>query len=1057
MTTHSTGPNARTIRVFISSTFRDMKQEREILVKHIFPQLRKLCEQRGVTWSDVDLRWGITQEQSEHGEVLPICLAEIERCRPYFIGLLGERYGWVPDEIPQELIDQQPWLKNHLKRSATELEILHGVLNNPEMANRACFYFRDPAYVEKVPHNKRSDFIDKDPGKRAKLDVLKESIHKSGLAVHENYADPKTLGELVLHDITAVINQKFPAEKIPDPLDREAADHEAFATSRFGIYIGGEKYFERLDEHVAGNGPPLVILGESGSGKSALLANWIKQYREAHKDDCVLMHFIGGTPHSAEWAAMLRRLMGELKRRFDIEQEIPSDVNDLRTAFPNWLHMASAKAAQRSCRIVLVIDALNQLEDRDGAPDLVWLPPVMPENVRLLLSTLPGRSLEEITKRDWTTLTVEPLTTDERRQLIRDVLKLHTKELSPERVERIATSAQASNPLFLRALLEELRVFGIHERLDERIDHYLGARTIPDLYERVLARFEEDYEHDRPGLVGEAMSLIWASRRGLSEVELLDLLGRDDEPLPRMFWSPLFLAAEQSLVVRFGLIGFFHDYMRQAVHDKYLSSPSQVSPEHKRTGGFWSWFRKTPAYRSRSGRSKGEARSAGWSETTAHLRLADYFENQAATPRRTDELPWQLAQAGSWRALYDLLSDLPFFGLVWEVDEYDARAYWARIEQHSHLSMEDAYKPVLSEPHRHEEWIYQLYDLFQFSGHLDGAMELMKQEEQICRELGNKDGLSASLCNQAVILQARGDLDGAMELYKQQEHIFRELGNKDSLSISLGNQAVILDARGDLDGAMELHKQEEQICRELGNKGGLSTSLGNQATIFYSRGDLDGAMELHKQEEQICRELGNKGGLSASLGSQAVILDARSDLDGAMELHKQEEQICRELGNMDGLSASLGNQATIFYSRGDLDGAMDLYKQVERICRELGSKEGLAISLSKQAVLLASKLNRPREALPLAEESYRLATEHGLLIKSILEYIMAPKELQSIENYVRQALQTIARKNVTTLVVQLCDDLHLISEVHAEITKELITEYSEWFKDDTIELIGSEI
>jgi hypothetical protein len=66
----------RVIRVFVSSTFRDMQAERDHLVKFIFPQLRKLCEQRGVTWGEVDLRWGVTQEQAERGEVLPLCLAQ---------------------------------------------------------------------------------------------------------------------------------------------------------------------------------------------------------------------------------------------------------------------------------------------------------------------------------------------------------------------------------------------------------------------------------------------------------------------------------------------------------------------------------------------------------------------------------------------------------------------------------------------------------------------------------------------------------------------------------------------------------------------------------------------------------------------------------------------------------------------------------------------------------------------------------------------------------------------------------------------------------------------
>jgi hypothetical protein len=79
----------RTIRVFVSSTFRDMQAERDVLMKFVFPKIRRLCAERGVTFTEVDLRWGITQEQAERGEVLPICLAEIERCRPYFIGIDG--------------------------------------------------------------------------------------------------------------------------------------------------------------------------------------------------------------------------------------------------------------------------------------------------------------------------------------------------------------------------------------------------------------------------------------------------------------------------------------------------------------------------------------------------------------------------------------------------------------------------------------------------------------------------------------------------------------------------------------------------------------------------------------------------------------------------------------------------------------------------------------------------------------------------------------------------------------------------------------------------------
>ena len=372
----------RTVRVFISSTFKDMQAEREELVKRVFPQLRKLCEERGVGWTEVDLRWGVTEEEAQRGEVLPICLAEIDRCRPYFIGLLGERYGWMPREIPTELVEEQPWLAEHRGQSVTELEILHGVLRDPAMANRACFYLRDPSYVDGVPADQRGDFVEADPEARAKLAALKERIRSSGLAVRD-YPDPQALGGLVLRDLTVAINQEFPPEEAPDPLQREALEHEAFAQSRTGVYIGRPEYFDRLDAHAASaeDGPGLVVLGESGSGKSALLANWATAYREEHPQDVVLMHFIGASPYGADWAAMLRRILGELKRRFGIEQEIPDQPDALRAAFANWLHMTTARAAQSPSaesgrKIVLIVDALNQLEDRDGAPDLVWLPPV---------------------------------------------------------------------------------------------------------------------------------------------------------------------------------------------------------------------------------------------------------------------------------------------------------------------------------------------------------------------------------------------------------------------------------------------------------------------------------------------------------------------------------------------------------------------------------------------------------------------------------------------------------------------------------------------------------
>ena len=53
-----------------------MAEEREELLKYVFPQLRKFCSDRGVFLTQVDLRWGITTEQSKSGNTINICLSE---------------------------------------------------------------------------------------------------------------------------------------------------------------------------------------------------------------------------------------------------------------------------------------------------------------------------------------------------------------------------------------------------------------------------------------------------------------------------------------------------------------------------------------------------------------------------------------------------------------------------------------------------------------------------------------------------------------------------------------------------------------------------------------------------------------------------------------------------------------------------------------------------------------------------------------------------------------------------------------------------------------------
>src|SRR5690606_22497422 len=115
--------------------------------------------------------------QSQRQETLKLCLDEIQACRPFFLGLLGERYGWVPDSsaLTQDLLQEQSWLKDIADTSVTELETLHGVLRDPGISDRTFFYFRDPAYAQA----RGGDFLSETKEWADKQADLKERIRQT--------------------------------------------------------------------------------------------------------------------------------------------------------------------------------------------------------------------------------------------------------------------------------------------------------------------------------------------------------------------------------------------------------------------------------------------------------------------------------------------------------------------------------------------------------------------------------------------------------------------------------------------------------------------------------------------------------------------------------------------------------------------------------------------------------------------------------------------------------------------------------------------------------------
>lgn len=119
--THAKGQVAgrKPLCPFICGTFKDFQVERDYLNQEIFPQLDVLCRQRGLSFLPVDLQWNSKQGQATSDQILRTCLDNVQRCAPYFICMLGDRYGvHRPSESEEQDEAALQWLDKNFETAA---------------------------------------------------------------------------------------------------------------------------------------------------------------------------------------------------------------------------------------------------------------------------------------------------------------------------------------------------------------------------------------------------------------------------------------------------------------------------------------------------------------------------------------------------------------------------------------------------------------------------------------------------------------------------------------------------------------------------------------------------------------------------------------------------------------------------------------------------------------------------------------------------------------------------------------------------------------------------
>ena len=208
--------------------------------------------------------------------------------------------------------------------SATEMEIRKGALDAAHASDHVFAYMRS---LKDVPDDKRVAYYDSDASgleyiarlRRKVSELAKpENVYEENIAWEEYLSDgfASRFSQTIEEHLRKIVEKEVSRESVDD-IDYELFEHREYAASEAVGFYGRADDIKKIREYVDSTEPdmPLWIKGDSGLGKSALMAKVVSLYT-ADKSYCVMPFFSSLTPRSSGAQSMLELVCNCFDREY---------------------------------------------------------------------------------------------------------------------------------------------------------------------------------------------------------------------------------------------------------------------------------------------------------------------------------------------------------------------------------------------------------------------------------------------------------------------------------------------------------------------------------------------------------------------------------------------------------------------------------------------------------------------------------------------------------------------------------------------------------------------
>lgn len=952
----------RQLRVFLSSTFANMQQERDALVK-LFRELTNEGSRRGVDIKLVDLRWGVTDDQKRTGRVISTCLQEIDNSRPFFIGLLGDRYGWIPTEeelkINPELRVRFPIVDKYCTDclSMTEIEMRYGVLD-AESKDDSIFLIKRNARFESDRHRQLSKEL------------------TSGKVPYDYYDSIEDLTEKIRGAMLHLLDRRFPLlSDIPEWQQYENI-HENIAKGHRAGYIPYGDFIDRINDWLKSESRHIVVTGDPGSGKSSLIAEWLglKDF-SGYK---VVYHFIGSGLAEGSHLEVQRHFLTRLEHEYALEHTSEKEITSEDDDYIIELEKALKEAENHGDKWLLIVDGLDHLQQVALTKLMIWFPE-LPSSAKVLFSTIPTdmtykRLCEAL---GYDQLTLPPLSKEFVVEIVNDYLSNVGKSLDPTLTDMISSNALFSNPYLLRMLLDELVTYGVHEQIGAHIFNYTTSKDKSDFYGKLISHAEEYYGQQR---VKDIMTLIACTKNGLSDTSVMEIL--DLDPVD---WAMVYGGLQR---------------MFTFIDGKYVITNMDI---HEALNSYYNY-------------EENDYQTL----TDYRKRILEYLEKDG---KDTDELAYMYWCTGELEKLHTFILDpKKAITLIQHGDKLFA-SYWTSImdaTDHTLYEYLDVEFHDLPDWDADEQIDYLSYILSLQFADIELSLRLKDKSNQILIAKGKDDyntqyQIASNYLTMAQDFLDLGKIEKAEKMIEKVECAFAKLGEKDYSEVYL-TKGNIATAIGDYEEALEMTLKAIKAAEET--DGNVTWKYLNNAGLAYFNMNL-----LEDAKLMFTQALGEiKKDMIVETPEGAIVMQnlglsyyRAGEPDKAEDLYKKALEIYSLNLETSGINVALilNNLGVIYRDRDDNDEAMEYFMEAYDITSgisEITVQNGLICQNIASIFEKNDDFNKAEEWLKKSVDAYweLVGIEHPDFQNSCFGLINAYEQLErygEAEDFIRLLLQ----------------------------------------------------